>query len=244
MVNAWIFWFYKMIFSLQCPFIDVSLEDVIAPGQRFTPALIAEAMGQLVQSIHHRAVFLNVYQSILECSEPDIRWDFYVAHSKEGSWFPALLATINRHLPLQNGWWKWPRPRLLCISMSIKHKSYALPKHHATGCSVANVSSGFSYPTPWGKWQHALKVWNVGEWSTSYSILLLPVKWKAALSYSLSGSLNLKKYLSVLEIECWTSSHSQLHYWLGYPGSTIHIRMWHVHSKPGLWSQKRWLLLG
>lgn len=59
--------------SLQCPFIDVSLEDVIAPGQRFTPALIAEAMGQLIQCIQHRAVFLNVYQSILECSEPDIR---------------------------------------------------------------------------------------------------------------------------------------------------------------------------
>jgi hypothetical protein len=62
-----------MIFSLQCPFIDVSLEDDIAPGQRFTSALIAEAMGQLIQSIHHRAVFLNTNQPFLECSEPDIR---------------------------------------------------------------------------------------------------------------------------------------------------------------------------
>jgi hypothetical protein len=52
--------FYKMIFSLQCPFIDVSLEDIIAPGQRFTAALIAEARGPLIQSMHHRAVFLNV----------------------------------------------------------------------------------------------------------------------------------------------------------------------------------------
>jgi hypothetical protein len=71
-VIACIFYFYKMIFSLQCPFIDVSLEDIIDPGQRFTSALIAEAMGQLIQSIHHRAVFLNVNQPYVG-SEPDIR---------------------------------------------------------------------------------------------------------------------------------------------------------------------------
>ncbi|XP_071440115.1 rho GTPase-activating protein 190 isoform X6 [Hetaerina americana] len=58
--------------SLQCPFIDVSLEDM-APGQRFNASLVGDALRQLIQSIHHRAGFLNIYQSVMECSEPDIR---------------------------------------------------------------------------------------------------------------------------------------------------------------------------
>ncbi|GLH15542.1 Uncharacterized protein GBIM_19973 [Gryllus bimaculatus] len=58
--------------SLQCPFIGVSLDD-IEPGHRFGASLIIEALRQLIQSIHHRAGFLNVYQSPMECSEPDIR---------------------------------------------------------------------------------------------------------------------------------------------------------------------------
>ncbi|XP_075218370.1 rho GTPase-activating protein 190 isoform X2 [Lycorma delicatula] len=58
--------------SLQCPFIDVSLEDV-GPGQRFNSNLVADALRQLVQSIRHRAGFINIYQSVMECSEPDIR---------------------------------------------------------------------------------------------------------------------------------------------------------------------------
>ncbi|XP_046406932.1 rho GTPase-activating protein 190 isoform X3 [Ischnura elegans] len=58
--------------SLQCPFIDVSLEEM-EPGQRFNAALVGDALRQLIQSIHHRAGFLNIYQSVMECSEPDIR---------------------------------------------------------------------------------------------------------------------------------------------------------------------------
>jgi hypothetical protein len=64
--------FYKMIFSLQCRFIDVSLGEIATPTQGITPALIDDSMVQLMLSIQQRA-FLNVYQSILECSEPDIR---------------------------------------------------------------------------------------------------------------------------------------------------------------------------
>ncbi|XP_046682746.1 rho GTPase-activating protein 190 isoform X2 [Homalodisca vitripennis] len=58
--------------SLQCPFIDVSLEEVDGE-HRFNASLVANALRQLVQSIRHRAGFINVYQSVMECSEPDIR---------------------------------------------------------------------------------------------------------------------------------------------------------------------------
>ncbi|CAG2054446.1 unnamed protein product [Timema podura] len=58
--------------SLQCPFIDVSTKEN-ATGKRFNASLIAEALGQLIQSIHHRAGFLNVYQSVMDSSQPDIR---------------------------------------------------------------------------------------------------------------------------------------------------------------------------
>ncbi|KAJ8927325.1 hypothetical protein NQ314_020223 [Rhamnusium bicolor] len=53
--------------SLQCPFMDVCL-DQITEDQ-----LVSDALHQLVQSIHHRAGFLNINQSVIECVEPDIR---------------------------------------------------------------------------------------------------------------------------------------------------------------------------
>lgn len=58
--------------SLQCPFIDVTMED-IDPSQRFNANLVADALRQLILSIHHRAGFINVYQSVMDGSEPDIR---------------------------------------------------------------------------------------------------------------------------------------------------------------------------
>ncbi|XP_059469346.1 rho GTPase-activating protein 190 isoform X13 [Neocloeon triangulifer] len=61
--------------SLQCPFIDVSIDESVSGGdcQRFNSVLISDALRQLVQSIQHRAGFLNIYQSVVEYSEPDIR---------------------------------------------------------------------------------------------------------------------------------------------------------------------------
>lgn len=53
--------------SLQCPFMDICL-DQVAPDQ-----FVSDALHQLVQSINHRAGFLNIYQSLIECVEPDIR---------------------------------------------------------------------------------------------------------------------------------------------------------------------------
>lgn len=68
--------------------MDVPFDDLVSAGggnttgggsgignikQRFNASLIADALGQLLQSIHHRAGFLNVYQSVVDCSEPDIR---------------------------------------------------------------------------------------------------------------------------------------------------------------------------
>ncbi|XP_060516601.1 rho GTPase-activating protein 190 [Cylas formicarius] len=53
--------------SLQCPFMDVSLEQITEEQ------LVSDALHQLVQSIHHRAGFLNINQSVIECVEPDIR---------------------------------------------------------------------------------------------------------------------------------------------------------------------------
>lgn len=35
--------------------------------------LVSDALHQLIQSIHHRAGFLNIYQSVIDCIEPDIR---------------------------------------------------------------------------------------------------------------------------------------------------------------------------
>lgn len=53
--------------SLQCPYMDVCLDQIS------NEQLVADALHQLVQSIHHRAGFLNIYQSVIECVEPDIR---------------------------------------------------------------------------------------------------------------------------------------------------------------------------
>ncbi|XP_058794856.1 rho GTPase-activating protein 190 isoform X2 [Phymastichus coffea] len=58
--------------SLQCPFIDVAIED-LEQDKRFPTSLVKEALQQLVQAINHRAGFLNIYQSVIECLEPDIR---------------------------------------------------------------------------------------------------------------------------------------------------------------------------
>lgn len=62
-----------VFYSLQCPFIDVSIEEIDGE-QRFNAQLVANALRQLVQSIRHRAGFITVYQSVMECSEPDIRF--------------------------------------------------------------------------------------------------------------------------------------------------------------------------
>jgi hypothetical protein len=56
--------------SLQCPFMDVCLDQITEEQ------LVSDALHQLVQSIHHRAGFLNIYQSVIECVEPDIRLFF------------------------------------------------------------------------------------------------------------------------------------------------------------------------
>ncbi|XP_029033952.1 rho GTPase-activating protein 190 isoform X4 [Osmia bicornis bicornis] len=58
--------------SLQCPFIDVCIED-LEQDKRFPTPLVKDALQQLIQSINHRAGFLNIYQSVIECLEPDIR---------------------------------------------------------------------------------------------------------------------------------------------------------------------------
>ncbi|XP_011497182.1 PREDICTED: rho GTPase-activating protein 190 [Ceratosolen solmsi marchali] len=58
--------------SLQCPFIDVAIED-LEQDKRFPTMLVKDALQQLVQAINHRAGFLNIYQSVIECLEPDIR---------------------------------------------------------------------------------------------------------------------------------------------------------------------------
>ncbi|KAI4504260.1 hypothetical protein M0802_000731 [Mischocyttarus mexicanus] len=58
--------------SLQCPFIDVCIDD-LEQDKRFPTPLVKDALQQLIQSINHRAGFLNIYQSVIECFEPDIR---------------------------------------------------------------------------------------------------------------------------------------------------------------------------
>lgn len=60
------------LYSLQCPFIDVCIED-LEQDKRFPTLLVKDALQQLIQSINHRAGFLNIYQSVIECLEPDIR---------------------------------------------------------------------------------------------------------------------------------------------------------------------------
>jgi len=60
--------------SLQCPFIDVCIDELEhEKHKRFPTSLVKDALQQLIQSINHRAGFLNIYQSVIECLEPDIR---------------------------------------------------------------------------------------------------------------------------------------------------------------------------
>uniref|UniRef100_T1J1J5 Rho GTPase-activating protein 190 n=1 Tax=Strigamia maritima TaxID=126957 RepID=T1J1J5_STRMM len=56
--------------NLQCPFIDITGEDA---GQQFNEAQLRQALRSLVESIQHRAGFLNIYHSLPEAAEPDIR---------------------------------------------------------------------------------------------------------------------------------------------------------------------------
>ncbi|KAK9890323.1 hypothetical protein WA026_010422 [Henosepilachna vigintioctopunctata] len=53
--------------SLQCTFMHVCIDEIT------TDQLVSEALHQLVQSIHHRTGFINFYQSVIDCLEPDIR---------------------------------------------------------------------------------------------------------------------------------------------------------------------------
>lgn len=73
--------------SLQCPFIDVCIDD-LEQNKRFPSSLVKEALQQLVQSINHRAGFINIYQSVIECLEPDIR---YVWLSKKLKKLPMMV---------------------------------------------------------------------------------------------------------------------------------------------------------
>ncbi|KAL0271513.1 UNVERIFIED_CONTAM: hypothetical protein PYX00_008585 [Menopon gallinae] len=59
--------------SLQCPFIDVSVEDSPSDRHQFNRLIVSDALKQLVQSIRHRSGFINIYQSVIDSSEPDIR---------------------------------------------------------------------------------------------------------------------------------------------------------------------------
>lgn len=59
--------------SLQCPFIDVSLEGSALERHQFNSIIVSDALKQLVQSIRHRSGFINIYQSVIDSSEPDIR---------------------------------------------------------------------------------------------------------------------------------------------------------------------------
>lgn len=62
----------NFIFSLQCPFIDMPIVD--GGTSMFDIELISNAMKLLVESITHRIGFLNEYQSIMDPSDPDIRY--------------------------------------------------------------------------------------------------------------------------------------------------------------------------
>jgi hypothetical protein len=60
---------------LQCPFIDVSvlhISDENASG-RFNGPLIEDGLRALIESIRHRSGLLNIYKSIPNSAEPDIR---------------------------------------------------------------------------------------------------------------------------------------------------------------------------
>lgn len=64
--------FQLFCFSLQCPFIDMPVSD--SGSSMFDVDLISNAMKLLVESITHRIGFLNEYQSIMDPSDPEIRY--------------------------------------------------------------------------------------------------------------------------------------------------------------------------
>ncbi|CAH1393447.1 unnamed protein product [Nezara viridula] len=59
--------------SLQCLFVDVSLEDELYNAEKFNSKLIKKALRLLLQNIHERVGVGNVYQSVIDGIEPDIR---------------------------------------------------------------------------------------------------------------------------------------------------------------------------
>lgn len=70
------FFVFFHVFSLQCPFIDMPVED--GDTSMFDADLISNAMKLLVESITHRIGFLNEYQSIMDPSDPDIRYILHI----------------------------------------------------------------------------------------------------------------------------------------------------------------------
>eukprot|EP00095_Tigriopus_kingsejongensis_P003293 maker-scaffold355_size198070-snap-gene-0.30 protein:Tk03293 transcript:maker-scaffold355_size198070-snap-gene-0.30-mRNA-1 annotation:"rho gtpase-activating protein 190 isoform x5" len=62
--------------SLQCPFIDVCIEGSLNPEDPnilFKEALVEDALRALIESIRHRSGLLNIYKSVPNNAEPDIR---------------------------------------------------------------------------------------------------------------------------------------------------------------------------
>lgn len=68
---------YFFFFSLQCLFVDVSLEDELYNAEKFNSKLIKKALRLLLQNIHERVGVGNVYQSVIDGIEPDIRYRKY-----------------------------------------------------------------------------------------------------------------------------------------------------------------------
>ena len=63
-----------IFFSLQCLFVDVSLEDELYNAERFNSKLIKKGLRLLLQNIHERIGVGHVYQSVIDGIEPDIRY--------------------------------------------------------------------------------------------------------------------------------------------------------------------------
>lgn len=89
------FFFLIIIISLQCPFIDMPIED--GDTTVFNANLISNAMKLLVESITHRIGFLNEYQSILDPSDSDIR---YILQTINFILFLVLISYIFFYLAL------------------------------------------------------------------------------------------------------------------------------------------------
>ncbi|XP_014247205.1 rho GTPase-activating protein 190 isoform X2 [Cimex lectularius] len=59
--------------SLQCAYIDISLEDDYYNRERFSTQLVNKALSLLLQSIQERSGVPNIYQANMDGMEPDIR---------------------------------------------------------------------------------------------------------------------------------------------------------------------------